>query len=249
MQGFRILYTDDFLVAIDKPAGFHTHPPEDKTIRMHPRWNALGLLERQLEAKLFPVHRLDRATSGVLLFSRAREWNAVLQEQFQGREVQKIYYCCVRGHLEGAGTLDQELDGPALTHVQECATFSLPVPKFRGAERIFTLVRAEPETGRFHQIRRHLAQAGLPILGDKQHGDRKLNRELPPDLSGLWLRCLQIRLKHPATGEWLQIRARWTPALHRLFDRAGVCGWLPPVAGFTQGVLSPVEEIVRWAKI
>lgn len=231
MLAFRILYQDDCLVAVDKPAGFHTHPPEDKTIRISPKWNGLKILERQFQSRLYPVHRLDRAASGVLVLSRKIEWNRSLQEQFANRSVKKTYACVARGRISDSLALEaplQQKDGPAQeakTQVQPAFTFPLPCGE---STREFTLAFAYPETGRFHQIRRHLAQASHPLLGDSRHGDKKVNRAVKENtqLDRLFLRCMEMELKHPITAEPLRVRTRWSKEWHRLFDFAGACGWL-----------------------
>src|SRR5688500_13263488 len=106
---FRVLYEDDFLVAVDKPANFHTHPPEDLSIRISPKWNGLRILEKQFQQKLYPAHRLDRATSGVLVLSRKRELNHALQSQFSDRKVHKQYAFLARGELQAPLTIDSPL--------------------------------------------------------------------------------------------------------------------------------------------
>jgi tRNA pseudouridine65 synthase len=234
MQKFRLLHDDDCLVAIDKPAGFHSHPPEDKSVRLAHRWNALGLLEKQLGQKLYPAHRLDRGTSGVLVFSKKQELNHALHEQFQARTTGKTYFCVVRGHLKGEADINEPLKNDAgaeleaRTLVTELATFTLPIPGPKGSDRVFTLVQATPVTGRYHQIRRHLARLGLPIVGDNRHGDSRLNREFRAltGLERMLLRCMELKIQHPATGEPLRLRALWHKDWHEIFDRAGFCPWL-----------------------
>ena len=219
-------------MAIDKPAGFHTHPPEDKTLRIHPRWNAQGILERQLGERLAPIHRLDRAASGLLLYARHRDAARGLQEQFSSRAVEKTYYVLARGRIEGSLTLDAPLESenggarPALTRAQACFSFTLPIPHPRGGPRSFTVLEARPETGRFHQLRRHFAGAGFPLLGCTRHGDRKLNREFAvlTGCRGLFLRCMALSFTCPETGQPVELRTKWSREWHRLFDLAGACG-------------------------
>lgn len=231
MRAFRILYEDEFFLAVDKPAGFHSHPPEDKSIRIHPQWNGLSLLERQLGRKLYPAHRLDRATSGVFLLSKAREQNDHLQALFRERTIEKTYVCLVRGALRGASRVDIPLKSEAgtqeeaITRVAELGHFILPIPGPSGEDRRFTLVKAQPETGRYHQIRRHLARLGFPLVGDSRHGDKRVNRAFT-EITGrnqLFLRCLEAKFRHPLTREELRIRAPFTGPWHELFDRAGLC--------------------------
>lgn len=238
MLAFRILYRDEYLIAIDKPAGFHSHAPEDASIRISPRWDATRVLERQLGTKAYPVHRLDRATSGILLFSLKRDLCGTLQAAFRGREVGKRYACFVRGTFAGEGLLDFPLKrengtkAEARTLVRERVRATLPIPGRDGKPRSFTIVDAFPLTGRFHQIRRHLARASAPIVGDSRHGDKKLNRAFSA-LHGaetLYLRAMELDFRHPVTGQEIALRAGWTKHWHSLFDRLGVCPWDAPRA-------------------
>lgn len=230
MLRLRVVKESSSWLLVDKPAGFHTHPPEDKSLRISPRWNALAILERQMGQELWPVHRLDRATSGLLLFSKDRTKNYFLQNQFAEKQTQKTYFALVRGTLQGAARLDEALKSEsgqlqeAVTEVEPYFTFSLPIPHPHGGERTFTVLKAAPVTGRFHQIRRHLARAGLPLLGDSRHGDRRLNREFA-ELTGcrnLFLRCMGLEFRCPS-GDPVEARVQWSREWHALFGFAGAC--------------------------
>jgi tRNA pseudouridine65 synthase len=222
----RIVTQNDSWLVVDKPAGFHAHPPEDPAVRMNPRWNALGILERQLGARLAPAHRLDRAASGLLVYARETAARAPLQAQFSRGEVAKTYFVLARGEVRGPLELRDALDGaPGLTRAEPCFSFPLPIPHPRGGDRKFTVLAVTIGTGRFHQIRRHLARAGFPLVGDSRHGDRKLNRAFAEltGLRGLFLRCMTLSFRCPATGKRVSARARWSRDWHELFERAGAC--------------------------
>jgi tRNA pseudouridine65 synthase len=226
-----LIHESESWLALDKPAGFHTHPPEDKAIRISPRWNAQGIAERQFQRELFPVHRLDRATSGILLFSKKRECNRELQEQFAQGGVRKIYFALVRGEFRGNARIDRPLRGesgeeqPALTEVSACFSFPLPLQHPDGGPRKFTVLTAEPESGRFHQIRRHLSHLSFPLVGDSRHGDRRLNREFS-SLTGIDILCLRamgLSFRDPDTQEKISLRAPWNRHWQKIFDLAGTC--------------------------
>jgi tRNA pseudouridine65 synthase len=228
----RILNENSSWVLVDKPAGFHTHPPEDKQIRVNPRRDALAILERQLGCSLAPAHRLDRAASGLLLYGKTEEARSALQGQLAQRAVKKTYYVLARGGLHSRLEMREPLEAAsgvmqeAVTIAEPCFTFKLPIPHPRGGgDRRFTALAVQLETGRFHQIRRHFAGAGFPLLGDTRHGDRKLNREFAA-LTGcdeLFLRCMTMEFECPESGEKISSRARWSKQWHRLFDQAGIC--------------------------
>lgn len=233
MLAFRVLFQDESILVVDKPSGFHTHPPEDPSLRISPRWNGLGILERQVQQTLFPVHRLDRACSGVLVLSKKRELNRALQEQFADRSVEKTYACLARGEIREELRIDRPLpqksgtDQPALTRIVPVHSFPLRLGE---TDRLFTFLWAFPETGRFHQIRRHLAGASHPLLGDSQHGDRKLNRSVKENcgLERMFLRCMEMRFRHPVHGREMAVRTRWSRDWHKAFERAGICPLLTP---------------------
>jgi tRNA pseudouridine65 synthase len=223
------------MIAVDKPAGFYTMPSEDKNLAHSFHWDSWCILQKQKGMKLYPVHRLDRATSGLLIFSKQRELNRELQMQFLHRQVEKTYICVVRGALNGGSArIDSPLkkdDGTfeeALTTAETLVTFSLPIPGPKGPDREFSILKVSPETGRYHQIRRHFAGISFPLVGDRTHGDSKVNRAFREltKLDSLFLRCMEMKFKHPGTQEPMALRARYNPMWHQLFEKVGVCAKL-----------------------
>lgn len=231
MKAFRILFEDEWILVVDKPAGFHCHPPENKNIKMHPAWNGLKILENQIQQKLYPAHRLDRATSGIFLLTKNAEVAAITQKQFQDKNTAKTYLCVVRGNLSKAALLDSPLKRPsgelmpAITQIMPYCQFTLPIEHPEGGDRIFTMVRANPITGRFHQIRRHLALLGFPIVGDKQHGDKKLNRQISEliNTDRQFLRAMRLEFDHPVLKSRIVIKTKWSKDWHKLFEFSNVC--------------------------
>ena len=229
---FRVLYQDEHLVAIDKPAGFYVHPPEDGGHRISRNSNCLFLLRKQTGKYLYPVHRLDRATSGVLLFAFTLEAASHLSEQFRKREIRKSYYAVVRGWTDNEGTFNSELtedksqeSKSATTLYSSLARVELPNPIGRYSTARYSLVQVEPLTGRMHQIRKHFSSASHPLIGDTTYGDGKHNRFFK-ELNGkttLFLKAYSLSFKHPTTGEPLRVHARWTSSWLQIFDRFGAC--------------------------
>ena len=99
-MSLKILYQDQFYVAVDKPAGFHVHPPEDQRHKIARSVNCLHILNQQLNTYIYPVHRLDRATSGVLLFALDSDSARLGCDLFRNREIEKVYYCVARGLIQ-----------------------------------------------------------------------------------------------------------------------------------------------------
>ncbi len=178
---FRVLFQDDWYVAIDKPVYWLIHHSLTAS-RTLPA--VVPSLERQLGRKLFPVHRLDRATSGILLFALSTEAAAAVAMQFERRQVKKEYLAVIRGWFQPpSGTIDRPLSPEpgettqeAVTRYETLTRCELPIPVFPHQTSRYSLVRVFPETGRRQQIRRHFAGAAHPIIGDGHHGDRRHNQ-------------------------------------------------------------------------
>lgn len=211
-QTLPVLFQDDDLIAIDKPVGMLTVATDDPRQR-----HALGLVREALarpgqRAPLWPAHRLDRETSGVLLFARSREICDRVQADW--KNVVKTYLAIVEGRPQPpAGLIDAPLwedhnlrvrvgehpgSRPARTHY---AT--------QRSGRSRTLLEVRLETGRKHQIRAHLAHLGHPVVGDDRYGSRDAR---------LGLHAARLLLRHPRTGAELALAAAPPPAFLALLD-------------------------------
>ncbi len=218
-----ILYRDDTLVAIHKPAGLLVHR---SIIDAHEERFAVQMLRDQIGQQVHPVHRLDKGTSGVLLFALDRDTAALVGRTFERQDVRKTYVAVVRGHTSDAGVIDHPLvrqfdnlehrpahaetaAQSALTRFRRLAVAELPYRVDRYPTSRYALLELEPETGRRHQLRRHLKHVSHPIIGDATYGKGRHNR-LFARLFGtprLLLACTRLRLAHPHTGEKLDLRA------------------------------------------
>ena len=219
-----IIYEDEFLVAINKEAGLLVHRSwldKDET-----RF-AMQLTRDAVGCHVFPVHRLDKPTSGVLLFAKSPAVARSLTEAFTEHNVTKQYLAVVRGFMPEQGTVDYalsfkpdaiadkfaDLDKPpqeAVTHWQSLAQIELPfaVSKKHDTSR-YSLVRLTPETGRKHQLRRHMRHVFHHIVGDTSHGDGRHNRffRTQYDCARMLLHAQSLALSHPVTGEPLLLKA------------------------------------------
>ncbi len=224
---FEVLRHETDFVAIDKPRGFHVHQPEYPRRRVAPEVVCLANLRRQLNTFLFPVHRLDVATEGVLVFALNKPTAADLCRQFQNGIVKKTYFAMVRGWPEDEGVIDCPLaldstgdEVKACTRFVTHARIELPfaVGKRHATSR-YALVEAFPETGRYHQVRRHMARISHPLLGDATHGDSHHNRFFREQLGlpGLWLKAKTIEFEHPVSRETVKIVSEWTPRWLEMF--------------------------------
>lgn len=177
---FAVYYQDDNIIVIHKPPGFFVHRSKfDNTSEAI----VLQALRDQIGQKLFPVHRLDRKTSGLLIFALNKETQISLGQMFQNQVVQKYYLAIVRGHTNMSFTVDYAVPNAsgkfkeALTHFKMLSSSELPFASSnKHSTSRYSLLEAKPETGRHHQIRRHLAHERHPIIGDRPYGCSKQNK-------------------------------------------------------------------------
>ena len=219
----NILYEDSHFFAIDKPAGHFVHPPERSPYPVPPEKICLYTLRRHYNQEVFPIHRLDAPTTGIVLFSFERSGARELGRLFMERRMRKSYEAVVRGYLEKEGHIDLPLEVlgeeqlmEAKTHYQVHAEVELPfsVGKKYSTSR-YSWLKIQPETGRWHQIRRHFDRIAHPLIGDIEHGDTYHNRFFRDQLGiqGLCLKAIQLEFVHPWTEEAIVIKAppceRW----------------------------------------
>lgn len=213
----NIIYEDSHFFAIDKPAGHFVHPPERSPYPVPADKIALYHLRKHYDQEVFPIHRLDAPTSGVVLFSFDREGARELSRLFMEREIKKSYEAVVRGHVPEEGKIDIPLEiagfegtQPSVTRYKAFAYAELPFPvgKKYPTSR-YTWVKVEPETGRWHQIRRHFDRIAHPLVGDIEHGDTYHNRFFRDTLkiSGLCLKAQTLEFIHPWTKKAVTITA------------------------------------------
>ncbi len=178
MPLLSIIFENNDLVAINKPCGLLVHRTK---LANDAEEFALQLLRNQIGQRVYPAHRLDRKTSGVLLFSKTPAANTMMQALFRERKVRKIYKAIVRGFVQENGTIDYAIGEngkvqAAKTHYTLLQQFELNIPSGKHTTSRYSLVELMPETGRYHQLRKHLAHIFHPIIGDRPHGCNKQNK-------------------------------------------------------------------------
>ena len=218
-----IIYQDQWMVAVNKPSGWLVHR---SWLDRHETRIAMQAVRDQIGQHVFTVHRLDKPTSGVLLMGLSSEVGRLLSLQFEQRQIQKRYHALVRGWLEGEERLDyplteeqdkiadkfstqDKLPQEAITHYRSLATVEIPVAVGRYPTARYSLIELEPQTGRKHQLRRHMSHLRHPIIGDSRHGDLRQNRGAAEHIGcqRLMLHASQLSLIHPVTGEALRLQA------------------------------------------
>jgi tRNA pseudouridine65 synthase len=236
-ERLEILYRDDWLVAVNKPSGLLVHRSwidKDET-----RF-ALQMLRDQIGQYVYPVHRLDKPTSGVLLFALDADTARRVGKAFESGEVHKEYLAVVRGYTEVRGRIDYPLKEvpdkmtdakarrnkeaqEALTRYERLGTVELPLPVGRYGTARYSLVRLWPETGRKHQLRRHMKHLLHPIVGDTKYGRTEHNNLFRAhfDCHRLLLASVKMELTHPVSGEPLCITASAGDVFQNILDRFG----------------------------
>ncbi len=232
-----ILYRDDFLIAIHKPSGLLVHRT---ALDFFETRFALQILRDQIGRRVYPVHRLDKGTSGVLIFGLDPDMGRALSAAFERQEVAKRYLAVVRGHPPEVGEIDHALTKrletselrdertenrpqEAVTRYRRLATVELPYRVDRYPASRYALLELTPLTGRRHQLRRHLKHISHPIIGDATFGKGRHNR-LFQELFGsqrLLLACTELALTHPVTGEPLRLAAPPAADFQQVLEHLG----------------------------
>ena len=220
-ENLTILFQDDDLVAVHKPPGLLVQKsPIDK----HETRYAMKILRNQIGCWVFPVNRLDKPTSGILLFALSPEAAKTTSQQFEERLVEKHYRAVVRGHTPESLTIDHPLKEiaafksdkeqaenkeakTALTQLTRIDTFELPFSDGRFSTSRYSVVALKPETGRKHQLRRHMKHISHPIIGDVKYGKGEHNRLFKTQFQSerLLLAAVKMSIRHPTTGTLLEL--------------------------------------------
>lgn len=217
----NILYRDDAVIVIDKPHGLLMHRSPISRDRVF----ALQTLRDQIGRRVYPAHRLDRATSGALLFGLSPGIARQLVGQFTARTVDKLYLAVARGWVDGQGLIDHPVADdagngiaqPAQTRYHRLARVELPFAVDRYPSTRYSLLAVEPLTGRRQQIRRHLKHISHHLIGDTTHGNGRHNRFFRSEFAihRMLLTAYRLGFDHPCSGE----RIRITTPLDRDWQR------------------------------
>lgn len=220
---FSVLYQDEFYVAINKPPGYIVH--RSPMTRNAPLV-VLQLLRDQLKQKVYPVHRLDRKTSGILIFALSSEANRELGLQFTDRKIEKEYEAIVRGWTPLKDTIDYALVNDngvtqdAITSYVTLEQFEIDLPMGKFQTSRYSKIKLSPKTGRMHQLRKHMSHIFHPIIGDRPHGCNKQNRMWKKKfgMDTMMLHAKGLAFTHPYTQREIQIHAPYFDEFIRVMD-------------------------------
>jgi len=229
----EILYQDEYLVAINKPSGLLVHK---SMIDRHEIYFAMKMLRDQIGQWVYPIHRLDKPTSGVLLFALDKHTAKLMNEQFSESKIQKTYIGVVRGYIEESGFIDYALSvkldkiadkdskaekepQEAQTEYKRLATVEVNHAVGRYDKSRYSLVELKPKTGRKHQLRRHMKHLSHHMLGDTKYGRGEHNKMVREQYNchRLLLHSISLEILHPYTNLPLKIDACFDDTFHNIF--------------------------------
>jgi tRNA pseudouridine65 synthase len=227
----EILYQDEYFVAVNKPAGMLVHRTNiafEENLLIAER-----LLKEQIGLKVFPLHRIDRPTSGVLVFGLSSEAASLVQPLFPTDDVKKYYLTVVRGYMtENHGIIEHPLKKKLIGDLQEAKseywTLSqneIPIASTsRYPTSRYSLLKVYPHTGRMHQIRRHLAHDRHYVIGDSTHGDNRQNHFFRDTfgMENLLLHAWRFEFTHPFTNEPIKIEAALPDYFSAICEKLGL---------------------------
>ena len=223
----EILYEDDFCIAVNKPSGLLVH----RSSMSRDNDFLLQMVRDQIKMKVDPLHRLDRPTSGIVLFSKNREELASFFSLFESRTIKKEYLAIVRGYTDDKGIIDYPLKNKLKNNVSQDAVteyetlerveLNIPVEPYDTSR--YSLVKITLQTGRTHQIRRHFKHIFHPLIGDSTYGDMKHNKMFKNSLhcSRLLLHAYNLNFKHPISNENIQIFADLDEEFYSILSKLG----------------------------
>ena len=222
-----ILFQDEHYVIINKPHNLLVHRT---SISEEKEEFALQVLRDQLGCWVSPSHRIDRKTSGLLVFSKSKEADSAMGKLFQENQVKKVYLALVRGYLPESGTCDRSLENEkgkiqeAITHYKCLQKVELEIEVSRYSKSRYSLAEIRPETGRMHQIRRHFAQMRHYLIGDKTHGECKQNKMFEErfGLNTMLLNASELSVDHPFTNEKIELKAKMSEEFQRILNEMGM---------------------------
>lgn len=219
----EIIYQDENIVGINKPHGLLVH---QSSIARDAEEFALQLLRDQIGQNVWPSHRLDRKTSGLLLFSLNKEADKLMQQIFRENKISKRYLAIVRGHTPDTMEIDYPLRKEngnlqdAITLFKTLVKTEIAIPFGKHQTSRYSLVQAEPQTGRMHQLRKHFAHINHPIIGDRPHGCNKQNKHFKEkwQMDSMMLHASELSFIHPVSNKKIELKANPHPEFLRVLD-------------------------------
>jgi len=224
-MNLEIIFEDEYIICVNKPNNMLVHHAY-LSRNLADETSLLQFIIEETGLKVYPIHRLDRKTSGLILLAKKTEHVSKFQELFTADEIQKTYFGVVRGHSPETKIIDSPVKGKdanvhkeALTHLKtlENITLNIPVKPYDSSR--YSLVELSPKTGRMHQLRVHTLKISHPLIGDAKYGDK--NHDIMFDKNfgwkNLFLHAGKLEFKHPFSSEKLILKASFPVDWNTLF--------------------------------
>jgi len=222
-----ILYEDEHLIVVDKPAGLPVHKNDFMPKDADYLTKSIGKLKNR---SVYNVHRLDSKTSGVIIMAFTQEAAGFLSSQFEKKQVSKKYFALVKGN-PGEGKFEEKVivkkkskfKKPAVTNYRVFSSVATNLISKENEKVILSLVEIIPETGRWHQIRQHFARNRYDIIGDTHHGDFSLNRMVTEQtgVKRLMLHASEIAFNHPLEGKEIRVQSELPGSFASIIQELG----------------------------
>lgn len=226
-MNLEIIYQDEYCIFVSKPNNVLVHHAHHSRNKIDED-SLLQLLVNQTGHKFYPIHRLDRKTSGIILLAKDRSYVSKFQELFTNNEIQKIYYGVVRGFAPESKVIDSPVKGrdaevykEAETHLILLDNIVLDIPVKPYDTSRYSLVEMRPKTGRMHQLRIHMNKISHPLINDAKYGDKNhdVMYEQQFGWKNLFLHAGSLEFKHPFTGKKLKLKSSFPDDWISLFER------------------------------
>lgn len=226
ITAINIIYEDEYMIVVNKPNNFLIHQSHYARNINEP--TLLEFLHEQLGYQIYPAHRLDRKTSGIILLAKEKEFVKEFQALFTTNDIIKTYYAIVRGFSKTSGTIDSPVKNDdtgvykdAVTNYKTINNIALDIPVRPYDGSRYSLMKLTPSTGRMHQLRKHLNKISHPIVGDYKYGDRFHNRMFETEFNCkyLFLHAYSISFIHPITNQQMNLTADFPTDWEMLFKK------------------------------
>ncbi|MCF2875867.1 MULTISPECIES: pseudouridine synthase [unclassified Tenacibaculum] len=222
-----ILFEDEYIICVSKPNNVVVHHAHHSR-NVSDEDSLLQLLFNQFGKKFYPIHRLDRKTSGIILLAKETSYVSKFQELFTNNEIQKTYYGIVRGHAPESKIIDSPVkgrdanvhkDAETLLELVDKITLDIPVKPYDTSR--YSLVKLSPKTGRLHQLRIHMNKISHPLIGDPKYGDKNHNTMFIENFNceNLFLHAYSLTFKHPISNKEMILKAKLPNDWNILFEK------------------------------
>ncbi|WP_320243935.1 pseudouridine synthase [Tenacibaculum sp. 1B UA] len=227
IMNLDVLYEDDYILCVSKPNNVVVHHAHHSR-NVADEDSLLQLIQQQFDQKMYPVHRLDRKTSGIILLAKETEFVAKFQELFTKNKIQKTYYGVVRGHAPKTKIIDSPVKGRdanvyknAETHLFTVENVIIDIPVKPYDTSRYSLVKLLPKTGRLHQLRIHMNKISHPLIGDPKYGDKNHNTMFIDNFTceNLFLHAHSLEFTHPYSNKKLSIEADFSKDWYVIFEK------------------------------